>query len=432
MTMEIAILTKAGVAMAADSAVTITTPQGHKIYNTANKLFTLSKYRPVGIMVYGSAHLMDVPWETIIKMYRTELQDRSFPTIQEYGSHFLKWLGTNPLFSDDLQRRYLRNTITEFVSLLVSEMELTIEKAIQQAGRVTRSEIRAIVKATIERTWQDWRNEQDLPCVGPQYVRMFFSKYRDFIDKHLDNAIQERFQRLPICKASIKLMRSCIPLLFTKNRFKQSSSGVVIAGFGDQQAFPELVHYTVEVLINDCLKYAQHATRSIDHDGHAIVVPFAQDDVVRLFMDGIDPLYRSQLDALLQRVLIPLPDVFVQSLDRYDAAEKLSLSEKMRATCASLLNGFRQTLDEFSRRSMSGPILRSIGFLPKDQLAELAETLVNLTSVKRRYALDSKETVGGPVDVALISKGDGFIWIKRKHYFRPELNHHFQANYFRI
>lgn len=55
MTMEIAILTKAGLAMAADSAVTITTSQGHKIYNTANKLFTLSKYRPVGIMVYGLA-----------------------------------------------------------------------------------------------------------------------------------------------------------------------------------------------------------------------------------------------------------------------------------------------------------------------------------------------------------------------------------------
>ena len=32
------------------------------------------------------------------------------------------------------------------------------------------------------------------------------------------------------------------------------------------------------------------------------------------------------------------------------------------------------------------------------------------------------ETVGGPVDVAIISKADGFVWIKRKLYFRPELN----------
>ena len=41
------------------------------------------------------------------------------------------------------------------------------------------------------------------------------------------------------------------------------------------------------------------------------------------------------------------------------------------------------------------------------------------------------ETVGGPIDVAVISKGDGFIWIKRKHYFSTELNPCFNQNYFR-
>jgi len=30
----------------------------------------------------------------------------------------------------------------------------------------------------------------------------------------------------------------------------------------------------------------------------------------------------------------------------------------------------------------------------------------------------------------VISRGDGFVWIKRKHYFSPDLNPHFLANYF--
>jgi hypothetical protein len=30
--------------------------------------------------------------------------------------------------------------------------------------------------------------------------------------------------------------------------------------------------------------------------------------------------------------------------------------------------------------------------------------------------------VGGAVDVAVISRGDGFVWLKRKHYFSQELN----------
>ena len=41
------------------------------------------------------------------------------------------------------------------------------------------------------------------------------------------------------------------------------------------------------------------------------------------------------------------------------------------------------------------------------------------------------ETVGGPIDVAVISKGDGFVWVKRKHYFPADLNNHFFRNYFR-
>lgn len=65
-----------------------------------------------------------------------------------------------------------------------------------------------------------------------------------------------------------------------------------------------------------------------------------------------------------------------------------------------------------------------IEFLPKQDLAYMAESLVNLTAFKRKVSNDN-ETVGGAIDVAIISKGDGFIWVKRKHYFDKNLNHHY-------
>ena len=60
----------------------------------------------------------------------------------------------------------------------------------------------------------------------------------------------------------------------------------------------------------------------------------------------------------------------------------------------------------------------------------MAETFVNLASFKRKVTMEP-ETVGGPIDVAIISKGDGFVWIKRKHYFEPRLNPQFFAKYYR-
>jgi hypothetical protein len=73
------------------------------------------------------------------------------------------------------------------------------------------------------------------------------------------------------------------------------------------------------------------------------------------------------------------------------------------------------------------PMRSVLGSLPFDELAELAHTLVLLESLKERVTSNSA-SVSGPIDVAVISKNDGFIWIKRKHYFDPQLNPRYFVN----
>jgi hypothetical protein len=94
------------------------------------------------------------------------------------------------------------------------------------------------------------------------------------------------------------------------------------------------------------------------------------------------------------------------------------------------LNDLDDKLSKVRFEKFIGPVISVVSMLPKDELAAMAESLVNLTSFKRKVTLES-ETVGGPIDVAVISKGDGFVWIKRKHYFLPELNPQFIQNYFK-
>jgi hypothetical protein len=88
-TAEIAVMNQEAVALAADSAVS-----GPKIFTSANKIFALSKYHPVALMIYDSAQFLNVPWETIIKTYRAELGTRSFATLREQAAHFLGFFGT--------------------------------------------------------------------------------------------------------------------------------------------------------------------------------------------------------------------------------------------------------------------------------------------------------------------------------------------------
>ena len=80
------------------------------------------------------------------------------------------------------------------------------------------------------------------------------------------------------------------------------------------------------------------------------------------------------------------------------------------------------TADVFEKHGR--PLRRVIGSLPTDELAELAETLVMLESLKEKVTSPS-ELVGGPIDVAIITKHEGFVWAKRKLYFDPKLNSRF-------
>ncbi len=59
MTAEVAVLNREAVAIAADSAVTLTSPERdeQKIYNTANKIFVLSEIEPLAVMIYGPTSL---------------------------------------------------------------------------------------------------------------------------------------------------------------------------------------------------------------------------------------------------------------------------------------------------------------------------------------------------------------------------------------
>src|SRR4030042_2786858 len=131
MTAEIAVLNKMAIALAADSAVTIERLKGQKIYNTANKLFALSKFHPIGIMFYGNAEFMGIPWESIIKIYRTKIGNRKFDTLAHYADDFINFLKTTPLFPKEEQENYLTYIVRSYFSLIKTSINENINQEIE-------------------------------------------------------------------------------------------------------------------------------------------------------------------------------------------------------------------------------------------------------------------------------------------------------------
>jgi hypothetical protein len=61
------------------------------------------------------------------------------------------------------------------------------------------------------------------------------------------------------------------------------------------------------------------------------------------------------------------------------------------------------------------------GGMPFADAVNFAKFLVDVTAGYAHFLM-GPDVVGGPIDVAGITRHEGFRWIDRKHYYRPELN----------
>jgi hypothetical protein len=290
MTAEIGILNKTAVALAADSAVTVQQPKGHKIYNSANKLFALSKYHSVGIMLFGSASFMGIPWETIIKVYRLELKKKSFRTLREYADDFIGFVersGRN-LIPEQQQDEYIKTHIWMYFQLIKEELKKSLEQISNKQAQVSESKVVELAKEIINKHSDQTDKYEFLKSVSDDKKKSFFTKH----DVVIKEAIQAVFEKLPLDTAEHeKLKNIALGLFFRNGNFPKSTSGVVIAGFGNDEIFPSIYSYQFECLVDNILKCIEEKQKSgaIDFNNGALIVPFAQSEMVHTFIEGIDP-----------------------------------------------------------------------------------------------------------------------------------------------
>ena len=105
--------------------------------------------------------------------------------------------------------------------------------------------------------------------------------------------------------------------------------------------------------------------------------------------------------------------------------KKQSVQQELSRITSNVINQIVQK----AQQQYLFPITQSVATLPIEELALLAESMINITSLRRKVALDNNiGTVGGPIDVAIISKCDGFIWLKRKHCNGVQREHNKKLN----
>lgn len=422
MTAEIGILNRSGVALATDSAVTI---GSKKVYNTANKLFALSKFHPVGIMIYGGASFMGVPWETVIKTYRENLGDEKKDNLETYKDDFVSYISQDSRLKDfKSQQVIVYRTFNELLNIVVNEVQSYVDKSLSDGTRPAEEDVTLKLNSLLERKIVELQKNYS------KIIELDRDSFIKDFKKVLDGVIKDKVL-LDYDQITEDLMISLAHESITRNYFSSGYSGVIISGYGEEELFPSLYELKVEGFISGQLKVEEgdkciiKPSRMEEGDTTAAVIPFAQKEMVYTFMRGIDPSLNNTIQNLIGGVFSDIAKIIQDNTDiSFEATEVLDLKKWGKAFGTTINN----SIEDHLMTKYAGPVIDIVDHLPKEELAEMAEALVNLTSFKRRVSIDT-ETVGGPIDVAVITKGDGLVWIKRKHYFDPEINHTFFRNY---
>jgi hypothetical protein len=429
MTAEIGILNRMGVALAADSAVTVSNKGAQKVYNSANKLFSLSKYHPVGIMVYGGANFMGVPWEIIIKSFREQLGENTKGELNDYCAEFINFVQTDSrLVNSDSEKNRVKSIFSNYIL-----------ECLTYVGNLLKDQLAHGIQPdpTVVDEWlKDKVNQNTIEIMQLSFIEGFDQSFIDeFKIRHIDTVkeVISVFIDFNISNETEEKIIEYAAQLIGRDVFSDNYSGIVIAGYGDTELFPTLIEYHIDGIF--CGKLKKKLADSVviaaengqNGEMTASIKAFAQREMVYSFLTGVDPFLRSSINDVMHTIFQELPDILQTNLAAtIDDNDKLYIS----SIGEQLLAYFNEEIDKVQSKRYIKPVYEIVNILPKEDLAEMAEALVNLTSFKRRVSIDA-ETVGGPIDVAVITKGDGLVWIKRKHYFKPELNYHFFQNYLR-
>ena len=404
MTTEIAILNSTAVALAADSAVTV---GKRRVWNNSKKLFRVSEDNDIGIMIHGSGSHIGIPWETIIKLFRKHVAGQRFDTVQECANLFLDYCDSLTTFDETLTHL---NSYDLFISI--------IGRIAERDGSNKRR-----FKVTLRNRAQeliDEIHENGIQVVNEEYsFNEFLGAHSEAIDSLLTDEIE-----LKLSKPAINTIKELLYEAFRRRFPTESRTGVVFCGFGETELFPYLVNYIVDGKIGEKTRAWPIFSRDLNSKDcpRAAIVPFGQSDVARLFMEGIQGEHLKFLAILLKGQL----DEFIKSnISRIGDQDTAVVEEKIQERVSEkLVKSFFEEFSDFRQAKTTNEMMKVVLSLPKEEMANLAESIVDLTALRRK--MDSPiETVGGPIDVAVISKGDGFVWIRRKHYFDLALNQNF-------
>ena len=417
MTAIVGILNKRAAVLAADSALTVVKGDRMKIYNTTTKIFQLSQDNHVAVMFFQNVDFMDVPWEMIFKLYHDKRGDKQFDSINEYAEDFYQFLRDEKFFcSSDQQMDYLDGELATYYNNVKVAAKDNMEKEIDAMDDydffneedLLRQHLKDCI-AGVDALAKDAGINPGLEKISEKEIRAY--------GKDSLETLQERIEEDGLPKDMFDDWVEGFTN-YIRSRFYYNGTGIVFVGYGRNDIFPTLLPTYVSGAFNNRLRYYldTDGMNAIGEDCSASITPFAQSDVMITLMKGIAPNFYEKVTDLNVRSLSEERKK-IAALLKEEGVDEAIVKRVSDLDTTDIEKKHSESMDEYMQEEYIDGIVNAVESFNVEDMANMAENLVSITGLQRHFS-SSDETVGGPIDVAVITRAEGFMWVRHKDFIK--------------
>lgn len=406
MTLIVWVGNKDALAFAADSVGSVE----HKTF-IVNKLFEISDNDPVWVVIAGSADFMGISLETIIKEFRKSIVDRREESLFDYVKLFLEYVK---------DADYLKKTTNkELIEILISSLFQTLQRRIDGVVSNAWDDPEFVVKELEEQNRILTKKSGDAVAdflgkiLGKLQQEAHNLCWVENISENIDTILPIVNQKdlasvfCPGGSENFKMFMNIILLsLQTDSTLIRciDYSKLIFFGFWEKDYFPKVCTINLFQKLEKSILYSKEEEVEIKN---SFIEPYAQSDDVWTSILGIWDNTVIRLEQILNKKL--------QNLEKNNIIKQGDGQEILQVVGESL---------QIIRQETVEPLHQAVALLSKAELWKIAENFVGIGSMKKRINM-GYETIWGPIDVAVVTKADGFVRIKRKFYFDADINYNY-------
>ena len=201
---------------------------------------------------------------------------------------------------------------------------------------------------------------------------------------------------------------------FIANAFKMNwpyTTELVFSGYGTDQGYPQLIYLKINGVANSQLIFSKNDLQihTISEENPSAIQYFGQIEIAATLTENA--LENEEVNALYLR----MSEIFTSTT-------KLLTKKGLIKTGTPNFNFGKRFLSimENYHKDERKRWIEVVKDYSLQQMAALAENLINATELYQQITFE-KEYVGGLIDLAVITKVDGFQWLNRKSWYTPSI-----------